>query len=87
MQNQLWPHPLTFEPFGEDLFDEVGDDVPQHWEGEEGEEGRWEGREGERVAREGGGIAMREKQERIWEGHELRRDHNPHIHHSYHSYL
>ena len=27
MQNQLWPHPLTFEPFGVDLFDEVGVDV------------------------------------------------------------
>ena len=37
------PHPLTFEPFGIDLFDEVGvdvscyelglgDDVPQHWD-------------------------------------------------------
>ena len=43
MQNQLWPHPLTFEPFGLDLFDEVGvdvscyelglgDDVPQDWD-------------------------------------------------------
>ena len=39
----VWPHPLTFEPFGIDLFDEVGvdvscyelglgDDVPQHWD-------------------------------------------------------
>ena len=39
----VWPHPLTFEPFGVDLFDEVGvdvscyelglgDDVPQHWD-------------------------------------------------------
>ena len=39
----MWPHPLTFEPFGVDLFDEVGvdvscyelglgDDVPQHWD-------------------------------------------------------
>ena len=23
----VWPHPLTFEPFGIDLFDEVGVDV------------------------------------------------------------
>ena len=23
----VWPHPLTFEPFGVDLFDEVGVDV------------------------------------------------------------
>ena len=39
----MWPHPLTFEPFGVDLFDEVGvdvscyelglgEDVPQHWD-------------------------------------------------------
>ena len=39
----MWLHPLTFEPFGVDLFDEVGvdvscyelglgDDVPQHWD-------------------------------------------------------